>query len=586
MTEASTTQRLRLSLSARRSRWAHAIAVIAPLCSLASLNLLGGCAGGGGSSSPPQSVTVKVSSSGSSVLLGNTQQLTATLTGTSNTAATWSVNGISGGNATVGTISSAGLYTAPNDLPNPASVTIQATSQADSSKSGSVALMIISDIGVTVATNPSGMSSVNPEEVVQVIATVTSAGHPDTNVTWAVNGVPSGNSTLGTIAATGTDAALYTAPVTAPNPSSVTITAVCAADSSKSGHTVETVQGCQLNGMIGYVAPASYVPPSGSTCDVSDVSTLDACLTAVRSGGASNVRFTAMVNCSGNDTCLVDLTNVHGPVTFFGAPGITAGFMRTDTYTYSILNLNGASKITFANLTFDDGPADPACTPYLMNGSEVYPCQPTIYVAGSSGILFEQVSVLNSKQIGIAFSGTQGIAIQDSVIQDAGVFGIWSGSDQSSISSNVSITNNLIQDSESNGIFLSFTQNTTIRRNTLQHNQYVALFQTCGGGCAGGQIDMLNNSSLQIYSNAIIDGQIDLNNATGQTWGIELANQNTNVLITNNAITNNVGAGVGADDGATGTNFLITGNNIYSNGTNLFGLTGTGIQESGDCFTP
>ncbi len=65
-----------------------------------------------------------------------------------------------------------------------------------------------------------------------------------------------------------------------------------------------------------------------------------------------------------------------------------------------------------------------------------------------------------------------------------------------------------------------------------------------------------------------------------------MANQNTNVLITNNAITNNVGAGVGADDGATGTNFLITGNNIYSNGTNLFGLTGTGIQESGDCFTP
>jgi parallel beta-helix repeat protein len=586
MTKASATQRLRVSSPARRSRWAHTIAVIAPLCSLASLNLLGGCAGGGGSSGPPQSVTVKVSSSSSSVLLGNTQQLTATVTGTSNTAVSWSVNGISGGNATAGTISSAGLYTAPGDLPTPVGVTIQATSQADSSASGSAALTIISDIGVTVATSPSGMSSVFPAGLVPLLATVTSAGHPDTKVTWAVDGVPNGNSTLGTITAMGADAALYTAPVTAPNPPSVTITANCVADSSNSGHLMEAVQACTLNGTIGYVAPAPYVAPSGSTCDVSDVATLESCVAAVRSGATTRVRFTAMVNCSGNNTCLVDLTNVRGPITFFGAAGITAGFLRTDTYTYSLLNLNGASEISFANLTFDDGPADPACTPYLMNGSEIYPCQPTIYVGNSSGILFEQVSVLNSKQNGIAFSGTQGITIQDSVVQDAGVFGIWSGSDQSSISSNVFITNNLIQDSESNGIFLSFTQNTTIKGNTLQHNQYVALFQTCGGGCAGGQIDMLNNSSLQIYSNEIVNGQIDLNNATGQTWGIEIDNQNTNALITNNEITNNVGAGIGTDSGTTGTNFLITDNKIYNNGTNLFGLSGTGIQETGDCFTP
>jgi parallel beta-helix repeat protein len=544
------------------------------------------CGGGGSPSTPPQSVTVKLSSSSSSVLIGNTQQLTVTVTGTSNTAVTWSVNGIPAGNATAGTISSAGLYTAPEDLPNPVNVTIQATSQADSSKSGSVALTIISDIGLTVTTNPSAMSSVFPAGMVQLLATVTSAGHPNTNVNWAVNGVPNGNSTVGTIAAIGTDTALYTAPVTAPNPASITITADCVADSSKSGHLVEAIQGCKLNGTIGYVAPAPYVPPSGSTCDVSGVSTLDACVAAVRSGTTTNVRFTAMVNCSGNNACLVDLTNVRGPITFFGAAGITAGFLRTDTYTYSILNLNGASKITFANLTFDEGPADPACTPYLLNGSTVIPCQPTIYVGNSSGILFEQVSVLHSKQNGIAFSGTQGITIQDSNVQDALVFGIWSGSNQSQISSDVSLTNNLIQDSESNGIFLSFTQNTTIKGNTLQHNQYVALFDTCGGGCAGGQIDMLNNSSLQIYSNEIIDGQIDLNNATGQTWGIEIDNQNTNVLITNNEITNNVGAGIGTDPGATGTNFLVTGNNIYSNGTNLFGLSGTGIQESGDCLTP
>lgn len=560
--------------------------LVVPLLSLLSfLILLAGCGGSNSSTSPPQSVTVMVSSSSSSALLGNTQQLTATVTGTSNTAVTWSVNGVPGGNSTAGTISSAGLYTAPQDLPNPATVKIQATSEANSSASDSVVLTISSDIGVTVATNPPGMSSVFPGGMVQLLATITSAGHPDTNVNGTVNGVPNGNSTVGTIATTSAGAGWYTSPTTPTNPASVNIMAQCVADSSKSANLVEAIQNCTLNGTIGYVAPTPYVPPSGPTCDVSDVSTLGTCVAALRNGATTNVRFTATVPCSGNATCLVDLTNVHGPVTFFGAPGVSGGFLRTDTYTYPIFSLSGASDITIASLTFDEGPDDPACTPYQMNGFEIYPCRSTIEITQSSNIVFEQVSILHSKDHAIAFSATQGITIQDSQIQDAGVFGIWTDRNPSISSSNISITNNLIQDVKSNGIFLSYAQNTTIKGNTLQHNHHVALFDVCGGLCPGGQIDMLNNTSLQVYSNQIINGQIDLNNATGQTDGIEIANTNQDVTITNNIIANNLGWGVGADPGATGTNFRITGNKIYNNGANVYGLAGTGIQESGDCFT-
>ena len=570
------------------------LSIAALLSSLAALVSLVGCGGSNSSDAAPQSVTnpasqsitVTVSSSSSSVLLGITQQFTATVTGTSNRAVTWNVNGIIGGNSTVGTISGTGLYTAPQDLPNPANVTIQATSQADSSVSGSAGLTITSDIKVNVSTNPSGMSSVAPGGIIQLLATVMSAGHPDTAVGWAVNGVVKGNSTVGTITPTGTNAAFYTAPAVTTAPSSVTITAGCTADSSKSGQSLETIQPCTLNGTIGYVAPPAYTAPSGSTCDVSDVNTLNNCLAAVRSGATANVRFTAMVNCSGNNTCLVDLTNVHGPVTFFGAPGVAAGFLRTDTYSYPLLQVNSTSNVTIANLTFDEGPDDPSCTPYQVNGSYTYPCRSTIVIGFSSNIALEQVSVLHSKNHGIEISGTQDLTIQDSQIQDAGVFGIWSGLDQSSISRNVSIANNLIQDVKSNGIFLSYTQNTSISRNTLKHNHRVALFNDCNGLCPGGQIDMLNNSSLQIYSNEIRDGQIDLNNATGQTGGIEISNQNDDITITNNEVTNNLGVGVGANPGAIGTNFQITGNKIYNNSPNLYGLSGTGIQELGDCLTP
>src|SRR5438874_6297157 len=99
------------------------------------------CGGGGGSSGsstppPTQNIAVTVTPASATLAPGGTQVYTATVTGSSNTGVTWSANSIQGGNTTVGTISSSGLYTAPATAPNPASVTITATSVADTSKSG------------------------------------------------------------------------------------------------------------------------------------------------------------------------------------------------------------------------------------------------------------------------------------------------------------------------------------------------------------------------------------------------------------------------------------------------------------------
>jgi len=57
-----------------------------------------GC--GGGSST----VTVTISPTTATVKLGQTEQFTAAVTGNSNTSVTWAVNNVTGGNATVGTI--------------------------------------------------------------------------------------------------------------------------------------------------------------------------------------------------------------------------------------------------------------------------------------------------------------------------------------------------------------------------------------------------------------------------------------------------------------------------------------------------
>jgi hypothetical protein len=87
-------------------------------------------------------IEVAVCPASANVQVNRTQSLTATLANTTNTAVSWQVNGVTGGNSTVGTISTSGFYSAPSAVPSPATVTISAVSSADSSSSGSAQVTI------------------------------------------------------------------------------------------------------------------------------------------------------------------------------------------------------------------------------------------------------------------------------------------------------------------------------------------------------------------------------------------------------------------------------------------------------------
>ena len=89
-------------------------------------------------------VVVTVSPASSSVLTGATQQLTASVIGTSNTAVTWTVQGSGCSASACGTVDGTGMYTAPPAVPSPATVTVTATSSADASKTGSAGVAILS----------------------------------------------------------------------------------------------------------------------------------------------------------------------------------------------------------------------------------------------------------------------------------------------------------------------------------------------------------------------------------------------------------------------------------------------------------
>jgi len=111
------------------------------LCSVISFV---GC--GGRNSEPPtpqpaSTVVVSVTPITATLTIGQTAQFSATVANTNDTAVTWQVNGIPGGNANVGTISTAGLYTAPGRVPSSA-ISISATSAADTTKSAAATVNV------------------------------------------------------------------------------------------------------------------------------------------------------------------------------------------------------------------------------------------------------------------------------------------------------------------------------------------------------------------------------------------------------------------------------------------------------------
>jgi Ig-like domain-containing protein/ASPM-SPD-2-Hydin domain-containing protein len=101
-------------------------------------------------------VAVSVSPSNVNVSAGATQQFSASVTGTSNTAVSWTVSGTGCSGAACGTIDGHGLYTAPPTYPNPPTITVAATSVADPTKSGSVNATLSPPSSVTVSVQPNG----------------------------------------------------------------------------------------------------------------------------------------------------------------------------------------------------------------------------------------------------------------------------------------------------------------------------------------------------------------------------------------------------------------------------------------------
>lgn len=193
---------------------------------------LGFWACGGGQATPPPAISVTLNTHAVNVHVTRSALLTATVHNSTNSAVHWSVTGTGCTGTACGTISSAGLYTAPASVPMPATVTVKATSVADGSKSDSATITILAAVVVTVSpANP----SIDLGATLQFSASLQNA--IDSSVTWRVSGTGCTGTECGTISTTG----LYAAPSDASTILTITITATSVEDPAISQSVTATI---------------------------------------------------------------------------------------------------------------------------------------------------------------------------------------------------------------------------------------------------------------------------------------------------------------------------------------------------------
>ncbi len=238
---------------------------VSALLSVAAVGLAGCSTGSGASSSTPAaSVTI---SGASTVRLGATTQFSATVVNASNQAVTWQVNNVTGGSAATGTISAAGLYTAPATMPASTTVTVDAISQALPSASASLSESLLNPLpSVSSGTATQSGSSLNyavdilgagfvPGSVVEAAGAAQTTTYVSATELQATVAVTSGTTTLA-VAVTnpapgGSTSAGLTLAV-----SYVTATGIAAArilDQTTFGPTTSAIQHVQQIGLPAYL---------------------------------------------------------------------------------------------------------------------------------------------------------------------------------------------------------------------------------------------------------------------------------------------------------------------------------------------
>jgi hypothetical protein len=325
------------------------------VCLALATLILAGCGSKSSPAVPPPAIQVALSPTSPSVPVNGTTGFTATVTGTSNTAVTWFVDGVAGGNATAGTINSIGLYTAPAQA---GGHKVTATSAADTTKSAT-AQVTVTPPAITVTINPDSVSLIAGGT--QQFSAAVGPPTANPNVTWSVvsgGGTISSNwfytapSQAGTYTVTATSVAdstktssaqvTVTVPVVAVSisPNSTTITA------GDSAPFTATVQGTTNTGVTWSV---DSIPGGNSTVGTITGTGSTISYTSPAQPGHHTITATSVVNTNSSANASVTVAAPSltvSPTSATVAPDGTQQFTASEAVTWSVDGIAGGGSST------------------------------------------------------------------------------------------------------------------------------------------------------------------------------------------------------------------------------------------------
>jgi hypothetical protein len=246
---------------------------------------------------PASLVSVSITPKSAQVVSGGQLHFAATVSGATNTAVVWSVSGAGCSGLGCGSITAAGVYTAPAALPSPPSVSVKATALAAPSVSALATVALLPATSITIS--PSS-SQLKPGAQLQFTASATGTSNPV--IIWSISGSGCSGSGCGGISSNG----LYTAPLNPPNPPVVAVTATLLFDPTKSASATVTISSG--------VAIAISISPTTAQVGVNAQKQFSAVVS-----GSSNTAVTwkiAGTGCAGN-TC-----GTVSPSGLFTAPAV------------------------------------------------------------------------------------------------------------------------------------------------------------------------------------------------------------------------------------------------------------------------
>ncbi len=190
---------------------------------------------------PPPTVSVSVLPGSVSLTGGQSATFTPTVSGSSDTAVTWSIN------PAVGTING-GVYQAPSVIGSQQTVTVTATSAADSTKSSSATVTLV-PVGITLGSTFASLGAGN-----SATFTATVTGSSNQAVTWSMNPL------VGSLVN-----GVYTAPATISAAQTVTVIATSVADSTKTARATVNLTPSNASGPSGVTLPLEVLGANGTT---------------------------------------------------------------------------------------------------------------------------------------------------------------------------------------------------------------------------------------------------------------------------------------------------------------------------------